>query len=212
MQADTFFPKVRRMLLCFSPFNFLIFLASFHAASRAPCSCHSVSSWDRSSNFGALGLRWWGSPGQINPNEGFWPRFSVWRAIAFVNFTHRIGFCMSELLRKIDDNFSGSMSWKTQPNCRVFDELHPTGPWFDSWRLSRSTTGCPVLSCNSYFFNKATALLSSFFLDLYLVVHQPDDVHTSTFHQICNHSWSWRTSILEGPPFSQNELVQVPLR
>ena len=43
-------------------FNFNTFLASFHAASRAPCSCHSVSSRDRSSNFGVLGLRWWGSP------------------------------------------------------------------------------------------------------------------------------------------------------
>ena len=41
-------------------FNFNTLLASFHAASRAPCSCHSVSSRDRSSNFGALGLRWWG--------------------------------------------------------------------------------------------------------------------------------------------------------
>ena len=38
-------------------FNFNTFLASFHAASRAPCSCHSVSSCERSSNFGALGLR-----------------------------------------------------------------------------------------------------------------------------------------------------------
>ena len=38
-------------------FNFNTLLASFHAASRAPCSCHSVSSRDRSSNFGALGLR-----------------------------------------------------------------------------------------------------------------------------------------------------------
>ena len=46
-------------------YHFNTFLASFQAASRAPCSCHSVSSWDRSSNFGALGLRWWGSPGQI---------------------------------------------------------------------------------------------------------------------------------------------------
>ena len=36
-------------------FNFNTFLVSCHAASRAPCSCHSVSSWDRSSNFGALG-------------------------------------------------------------------------------------------------------------------------------------------------------------
>ena len=42
-------------------FNFRVFGTRFHAASRAPCSCHSVSSWDRSSNFGALGLRWWAS-------------------------------------------------------------------------------------------------------------------------------------------------------
>ena len=40
-------------------FNFDTFLASFHAASRAPCSCHSVSSCERSSNFGTSGLRSW---------------------------------------------------------------------------------------------------------------------------------------------------------
>ena len=27
-----------------------------------------------------------------------------------------------------------------------------------------------------------------------MLVRQPGDVHTSTFHQICNHSWSCRTS------------------
>ena len=47
------------------PWNFNTMWTSFHAASRAPCSCHSVSSWERSSNFGALGLRSSGSPGQI---------------------------------------------------------------------------------------------------------------------------------------------------
>ena len=55
-------------------FNFNTFLASFHAASRAPRSCHPVSSWDRSSNFGALELRWWSSPGQLTPSDGFWSR------------------------------------------------------------------------------------------------------------------------------------------
>ena len=64
--------------VAFFSFSFNTLLASLHAASRAPCSCHSVSSRDRSSNFGALGLRWWGSPRQINPSEGFWSRiFSV---------------------------------------------------------------------------------------------------------------------------------------
>ena len=125
-------------------FNFNTLLTSFHAGSRAPCSCHSVSSWDRSSNFGALGLRWWGSPGQIYPSEGFWSRILVWRATAFVNFTRWIGFCTSELFGKID--VGGFMSWKTQPNCRVFDDLRPTGLCFNSWRVSRFTTGCPDLS------------------------------------------------------------------
>ena len=60
-------------------FNFNTLLASFHTASRAPCSCHSVSSCERSSNFGALGLRSWGSPGQIYPSEGFWSRICVTR-------------------------------------------------------------------------------------------------------------------------------------
>ena len=62
-------------------------------------------------------------------------------------------------------------------------------------------TGFPVLSCNSYFFNMATALRYHSFCTFRLVVHQPDDVHTSTFHQTGNHSWSCRTSILEGATF-----------
>ena len=61
----------KNAVLSFS-FKFRIFWANFHAASRAPSSCHSVYSWDRSSSFGALGSRWWGSPGQIIPSDGFW--------------------------------------------------------------------------------------------------------------------------------------------
>ena len=58
-------------------FNFNTFLASFHAASRAPCSCHSVCSRDRSSNFGAFGLRSWGSPGQISERRILVSNFGV---------------------------------------------------------------------------------------------------------------------------------------
>ena len=100
-------------------FNFRMLLANFHAASRAHRSCHSVSSWDRAPNFGALGLRWWGSPGQIIPSDGFWSRMLAWRTTAFVNLTHRIGFRTFELFRKVDEDFGGSISWDTQPNCRV---------------------------------------------------------------------------------------------
>ena len=119
-------------------FNFRTLLASLHTASRAPCSCHSVSSWDRSSNFGAMGLRSWSSPGQINHSERrIWSRMSACSATTFVNFTDRIGFRMSELFRKIVVDFGGSRSWNTQPNFRVL-------------------------------FSTATALLSPFLLDLLL--------------------------------------------
>ena len=49
------------------------------------------------------------------------------------------------------------------------------------------------------------------FQTLFYAVHRPGDVHTSTFLQICNHSWSCRTSIQEGATFTE-WLVQVPLR
>ena len=149
------FSEGEKNVVLFFSFYFRMLLASFHADSRAPCSCHSVSSWDRSSNFGALGLRSWGSLGQIIPCDCFWSRMSAWRTTAFVNFTHRIGFRMSELFRKIDEDVGGSISWNTQPNCRVFDELS-------------YTTGLTALSFCSFFFNIATALLSPFFLDLLL--------------------------------------------
>ena len=114
-KAPIFSEGEKNVALSFS-FNFNTLLASLPAASRAPCSCHSVSSWDRSSNFGALGLRWWGSPVQIIPSDEFWSRMLAWRSTALVNRTYRIGFRMSELFRKIDEDFGGSMSWNTQPN------------------------------------------------------------------------------------------------
>ena len=100
-----------------------------------------------------------------------------------MNFPHRIGFRMFELFRKIDEDFGGSISWNTQPNCRAFDESF--------------STGLPVLPCCSSFFNTATALLSPLFLDLCWAVRQPRDARKSTFPQICNHSWTCRTIILE---------------
>ena len=71
MQGGTYFPETRRMLLFHAPLVLTHFSASFYAASRAFCSCHSVSSWDRSSNFGALGLPWWVSLGQITRAKDF---------------------------------------------------------------------------------------------------------------------------------------------
>ena len=141
-QANTNFPMLRRMLFYLSPLILWHFLASLHAASRAPCSCHSVSSWDRSSIFGALGSRWWGSPGQIIPSDGFWSRMLAWRNTALVNSTHRIGFSMCELVRKIDEDFGGSIFWNTQPNCGAFFNIATAllSPFFLDFLLGCSST------------------------------------------------------------------------
>ena len=110
----------------------------------------------------------------------------------------------------------GKHPWNTQPNCRAFDDRRPVGPCFNSWQvsrltsglpglswlLSRLTTGCRMLSCRSFFFNMATALLSSFLLDLLLGCSSTwRCVRASTFPQTDNHSWSCRTSTLEGATF-----------
>ena len=88
-----------------------------------------------------------------------------------MNWTHRIGFRMFELFRKIDEDFGGStFSWNTQPNCRLL-------------------------------FSKATALLSPFFWDICYAVHQPGNAQVSTYLQVCIHSRTCRTSILEDAPF-----------
>ena len=181
-------------------------LASFHAASRAPCSCHSISSWDRSSNFGALGLRW-GSPGQIYPSEGFWSRILVWRAIAFVNFTRWIGFRMSVHFRRID--FGGFMSWNTHPNWRASDGRR----WGNFVRtfhhfchqvslIYRDVVGLQILFRSNHPSSiKPLHFCHHSFWTFLSTVHPPDDAHMSTFPQIDNHSWSCRTSILEGAIF-----------
>ena len=40
--------------------------------------------------------------------QGFWSRMSAWCTTAFVNFKHRIGFCVFELFRRIDEDFGGN--------------------------------------------------------------------------------------------------------
>ena len=100
------------MLLLFSPLIFRILLANFR-------TCHpSLPETDPQI------LEHWGYADEDHlaksfPSDGFWSRMLAWHTTAFVNWTHWIGFRMFELFRKIDEDFGGSISWNTQPNCRV---------------------------------------------------------------------------------------------
>ena len=120
MQAGTYFPKVRRMLLCFAPLIFNKLLASFPAASKGTLLLPLCLLLRPILKFWSVGAALMRFTGQIYPSEGFRSRILVWRSIAFVNCTRWIGFRMSVNFRRID--FGDVMSWNTQPNCRAFDD------------------------------------------------------------------------------------------
>ena len=85
-QASTYFPKVRRMLLCFFSFHCKTHLGSFHAASRAPCSCHFCLLQRPILKFWSVGATLMRFTWQINPSEGFWSRILVWTCNSFREF------------------------------------------------------------------------------------------------------------------------------
>ena len=201
-------------------FNLNTLLASFHAASRAPCSCHSVSSWGPILKFWSVGAALMKFHlGKYIRSEGFWSRILVWRAKAFLNFTRWIVFGMSVLFRRID--FGGVMSWNTQPNCRAsdnwrFDEfcpnfLSPFFPGFPGPIVTSIGDRFSFLPISLFQHSHSTFVIIRFrpFCRLW---RQPDDVQKSTFSQTDNHPWSCRTSILEGAIFHRMSCLQVPLR
>ena len=180
--------------LCFPPSIFKSLLASFHAASRAPCSCHSVSSCERSSNFGALGLRWWGSLGQIMPSEGFWSRILTWRAMAFVNLARWIWFLHVWVL---------SQDWWQLRRLHI---LKDATQLLCTWRAAHnrsvalrdvSRSIMQLMLCQHGCCTFVIILFRPFaklFTNLAMCMR-------ALFRQVCNHSWSCRTSILKGATF-----------
>ena len=117
MQASTYFPMVRRMLLFVAPLSLIHFWPA-STLLRGHLALATLSPPETDPQiYGALGLRWWGSPGQVYPSEGFWSRILVWRAVAFVNFTRWIGFCMSELFRRIDFGRLHVLKYTTHLTC-----------------------------------------------------------------------------------------------
>ena len=156
------FSKVEKNVALSCSFKFNTLLASFHAASRAPCSCHSVSSWDRSSKFWSVGaalMRFtWAN---ISERRILVPNFSV-TYNGFCEFYTSDWFPCVWALPQNRWRLRRLHVWKdtTQMSC---------ARWSTSSRSSfQLMTGvsCHTLSCQSFFFNMATALLSSFFLDL----------------------------------------------
>ena len=86
-------------------------------------------------------LEHWGYAHEVHLGKSFQAdsclEMLAWRTTALVNWTHRIGFRMFQLFRKIDEDFGGSIFWNTQPNCRVIFSIATAllSPFFEGLLL-----------------------------------------------------------------------------
>ena len=155
-------------------------LASLHAASRAHRNCHSVSSWDRSSNFGALGPRSWEDHlgKSVRATDfGLECMHDVPR-LQWIEHIGLVSVCLSSSAKSMKTS-TAPYPEIMQPNCRVI-------------------------------FNIATALLSPFFLDLLLGCSSTWRCAYEHFSPICIHSRTSGTSILEDATFHRMEWCKFP--
>ena len=69
-------------------------------------------------------------------------RLITWHSVAFANLARLIGLMTFVLFRKIDEDFGGSTSWNSQPNCRVFFNIAIAllSPFFFGFLLGCSST------------------------------------------------------------------------
>ena len=167
MQAGTYFPKGRRILLCFSP----LISKHFWPAStllRGPIALATLSPLETDS---PILERWW-SPGQISPSVGFWSRMLAWRRrLLWILHVGSVSVCLSSSVK--------SMKTSAAPYPGIRNPIVVC-------LMSKHcyTEVSTVLWWYSCFFNIATALLSPFTWDLFARLFFNKAVHIrALFHK-----------------------------
>ena len=209
MQASTNFPKVRRMLL---------FLASLSCIHFWPASTllrgHLALATLSHPETDPQILERWGCADEVHlgkyPSEGLWSRILVWRAIAFVKFSSWIGFSMSELSRKIDfgAQWSTSSTSSFQLMIGVTIDIKSTRSLviFVTFDNKLPYIVVPIILLQHGYCTFVIILWRPFtklFINLMMWIR-------ALFSQICNHSWSCRTIILEGATFHRMSWCKFP--
>ena len=122
MQAGTYFPKVRRMLLCFSPFNFRTLLtASTLLHGHLALATLSLPETDPQI------LEHWGCADEVHLGKSFRAKdfgLECLRDVHRFSWILHIGsvsVCLSSSVKSMKTS-AAPYPWNTQPNCRVFDE------------------------------------------------------------------------------------------
>ena len=101
-----------------------------------------------------------------SPSEGFWSQMCAWRAKAFVNFTRWIvSACLSSSVKSMKNSPAPCPGIRNPIVVCLMNCTQQVRGARDWCHVKQRV--CTVLSCNSCFFNMATALLSPSFLDLF---------------------------------------------
>ena len=137
------FSESEKNVAVFFFFNFRTLLASFHAASRACRSGHSVPSWDRSSNFGALELRWWNSPGHF--------RMRAWRARLSWILLHvrSVSVCLSSCVISMKTSAAAHPGIRNPIFVYLMNRIQRISP-FD--RMAHASSTWPLHFCHHSFY------------------------------------------------------------
>ena len=110
------------------------------------------------------------------------------RTSAFVNFTHvgLVSVCLSSSVKSMKTSAAPCPGIRNPIVVYLMSRIQRVSPFY---RIAHASSTLPLHFCHHSFWTFCEA------------VHQPDNVHASTFRQICNHPWSCGTSILEGATF-----------
>ena len=169
--------------------NFNILWASFHAASRAPCSLPLCLILRLILKFWDVGVALMRFSWANQSSEGFWSRMSAWRATAFVKIGSA-SVCLSSSVNRWRFRRLHFLEDTPQLSCIWWVNINNNSPCSAMLLILLQHSYCTLGIILFGLFAKA--------------VHHPYDVHKSTLLQTDNHSWSCRNKHSGGCHFSQN--------
>ena len=186
MQAGTYFPKVRRMLLFLAPLNLIhICPAStlLHCTLLLPL-CLLLRSL----------LKFWsvGFTDEVHLGESFRAKdfgLECLRDVQRLSWILHIGSvsaCLSSSVQSMKTSAAPYPGIRNPIVVYLMSRKQRVSPFY---RIAHTSSTLLLHFCYHSFWTFC------------LAVRQPGDAHKSTFPQICNHSWTRRTSILEDAIF-----------
>ena len=187
MQASTYFPKVRRMLLCFSP----LIWEHFWPASTLLHGLLALATLSPPETDPQI-LERWGYADKVHLGKSIRAKdfglecYRDVQRLSWILYIGSVSVCLSSSVKSMKTSAAPYPGIRNPIVVYLMSRIQRVSPFY---RMAHVSSTWPLHFCHHSFWT------------FRWVVHQPGDARESTFHQICNHSWTCRTSILEGATF-----------